>query len=58
MPVEIADAVQRANYDDDVRAIVVTGAGRAFCSGYDLQAYAEVQRDEELSLLIESTTTT
>jgi len=38
---EIAAAVERANDDDDVRVIVVQGAGRAFSSGYDLKLYAE-----------------
>jgi enoyl-CoA hydratase/carnithine racemase len=33
---ELIDAVNRASEDDDVRAIVVTGAGKAFCAGMDL----------------------
>lgn len=41
MPNEIAVAVERAEADDDVHVVVVTGAGRAFCSGYDLTEYAE-----------------
>ena len=41
MPGEIRAAVERANADDDVRAIVLQGAGRAFCSGYDLKLFAE-----------------
>jgi enoyl-CoA hydratase len=41
MPGEIRAAVDQANADDDVRVIVVQGAGRAFCSGYDLKEYAE-----------------
>lgn len=36
MAVEIGDALRRANEDDDVGAIVVTGAGRAFCAGADV----------------------
>lgn len=37
---ELIDAFGRASKDDDVRAIVVTGAGRAFCAGADLSAGA------------------
>src|SRR5690606_13096050 len=33
MPAEIAAAVDRAEADDDVHVIVVTGAGRAFSAG-------------------------
>ncbi len=33
---EMIDAFDRADADDDVRAIIVTGAGRAFCAGADL----------------------
>jgi enoyl-CoA hydratase/carnithine racemase len=33
---ELVDAFRRASRDDAVRAIVVTGSGRAFCAGMDL----------------------
>jgi enoyl-CoA hydratase/carnithine racemase len=38
MGAEIADAFERADRDDNVRAIIVTGAGRAFCAGADMDA--------------------
>lgn len=41
MPAEIRAAVERANAEDDVRVIVLSGEGRAFCSGYDLKLFAE-----------------
>jgi enoyl-CoA hydratase/carnithine racemase len=37
---EMIDVFTHANSDDEVRAIVVTGAGRAFCAGADLSAGA------------------
>lgn len=38
MMTEMIDAFDRADKDDEVRAIIVTGAGRAFCAGADLSA--------------------
>ena len=35
MPEEFERAMSLASRDDDVRVIVVRGAGRAFCAGYD-----------------------
>jgi enoyl-CoA hydratase len=35
---ELGAAVQRAEADSDVHAVVVTGAGKAFCAGADLSA--------------------
>lgn len=33
---EMIDAFDRSDADDDVRAVIVTGAGRGFCAGADL----------------------
>ncbi|MDI2132575.1 enoyl-CoA hydratase-related protein [Yinghuangia seranimata] len=34
---EISDALDRADADDDVRVVVFTGSGRAYCAGADLE---------------------
>jgi enoyl-CoA hydratase len=41
MPREIRRAVEAANEDDRVHVIVLSGAGKAFCAGYDLKKFAE-----------------
>jgi enoyl-CoA hydratase/carnithine racemase len=41
MQAELIEALDRADADDQVRAIVVTGAGRAFCAGADLERGGE-----------------
>lgn len=38
---EVKDAVKSASLDDAVRCIVITGEGRAFCSGQDLAGIDE-----------------
>jgi len=49
---ELLAAFDAADADDDVRAIIVTGAGRAFCAGADLSAGAKTfdyeARDDRL----------
>jgi enoyl-CoA hydratase/carnithine racemase len=39
---ELEQAFDRASLDDEVRVIVVTGAGRAFCAGMDLSVGGNV----------------
>ena len=47
---ELIDAYQRASEDDAVGAVVVTGAGKAFCAGMDLSTGGNVfGLDETLS---------
>ncbi|MFF0542010.1 crotonase/enoyl-CoA hydratase family protein [Nocardia thailandica] len=40
-PVELADAVERADLDPRVHVILVSGRGKGFCGGYDLGMFAE-----------------
>jgi enoyl-CoA hydratase/carnithine racemase len=51
MLTEIIDAMDRADADDEVRAIIFTGAGRGFCAGADLSRGASTfnmaERDGE-----------
>lgn len=36
MPGDLVEAVNRASDDDEVHIIVLMGAGRGFCGGYEL----------------------
>ncbi|MEM9471134.1 MAG: crotonase/enoyl-CoA hydratase family protein [Pseudomonadota bacterium] len=49
VPQQLADCVARGNADDDVHVIVLSGAGRAFCAGYDLKAYAETAGENSVT---------
>jgi enoyl-CoA hydratase len=44
VPAALAAAVARADADPGVHVIVLAGAGKAFCAGYDLTAYASGDR--------------
>ena len=37
---ELARACEDASWDDEIRVVVVTGAGRAFCVGADLKEWS------------------
>lgn len=43
---DLLASLDRADADRAVRAIVLTGAGRAFCVGADLKGHGEVERDD------------
>jgi len=44
-PRDIRRAVEWANEDDEVHVIVVEGAGKGFCGGYDLNLFGQGQVD-------------
>jgi enoyl-CoA hydratase/carnithine racemase len=52
---ELMDAVERADNDDNIRAVIVTGAGRAYCAGADLSGrspwdYKSMSEEERAKL--------
>src|ERR1700719_1183219 len=49
--IELADALRAAARDRDLRALVVTGAGGAFCSGADISTPEDVHPEHKLRRL-------
>jgi len=45
MSEELTDAVEAANADDNIGSIVMTGAGRGFCAGADVQDVFKAQSE-------------
>lgn len=50
MSMQLRAAVERAEADPGVHAVVITGAGRAFCAGADLSALGAATKDGLLAL--------
>lgn len=49
---EVAQAVHSFNEDGDVRAVILTGSGRGFCSGADVADFLGRRADEGPSLTV------
>ena len=47
MSADLSDAIEKANGNDDIEAIVVTGAGRGFCAGADIEDVFKAQADNK-----------
>ena len=56
----LLEALQRVREEADIRAAVITGAGRTFCAGADLKERAQVGRvaDASVASVIEASRTT
>lgn len=44
---ELTEAVEEAGHNDDIRCVVITGAGRAFGAGQDLTAFSSARASSE-----------
>jgi 2-(1,2-epoxy-1,2-dihydrophenyl)acetyl-CoA isomerase len=47
MKVELIQALKETEEDDDIRVMILTGRGRAFCAGADLNRFVEFQKRDK-----------
>ncbi len=47
MKVELIHALKETEEDDDIRVMILTGRGRAFCAGADLNRFVEIQESDK-----------
>src|SRR5262249_30816983 len=53
MEKEVQAAMEQAEKDDNVRVIILTGAGRSFCAGMDMQALDQLAGGVSGTALVE-----
>jgi len=49
MAVELREACHRVNQEEDIRVVIISGAGKAFCAGEDLSQFSSVVLSESPS---------
>jgi len=54
----IAEVINCALDDEEIRAIVITGSGRWFCAGADVAAFSKAIEDDSIVALVENLTDT
>ena len=47
MKTELIHALQETEREDDIRVLILTGRGRAFCAGADLKRFVEFQESDQ-----------
>ena len=50
---QLLEATRAANNDEDTRVVVLRGAGRAFCAGYDLSTHNPDKTYQEERIIID-----
>jgi 2-(1,2-epoxy-1,2-dihydrophenyl)acetyl-CoA isomerase len=51
---QLGDAIKQVERDDAVRVVVLTGSGRAFCSGADVSELASMRTPEDIGNVLRS----
>lgn len=50
----VAEGIERAEEEEDVRAVILTGKGRMFCAGDDIRSLAEIENERDIRELADT----